>query len=40
VRPRSLTLVFLEQSGDLDYSRVDAGGSRLRARVVAAHGGR
>jgi transglutaminase-like putative cysteine protease len=39
VKPRSLTLVFVEGSGSLAYSRVDAGGSRLRERPASAHGG-
>ena len=39
VRPRSLTLVFVEQSGALAYSRVDAGPSRLRERSAASRGG-
>ncbi len=40
VRPRSLTLVFVEQSGGLGYSLVDAGPSRLRERSAASGGGK
>jgi transglutaminase-like putative cysteine protease len=35
LRPRALTLVFVEQSGGLSYRRVDAGPSRLRERPTS-----
>jgi transglutaminase-like putative cysteine protease len=36
VRPRALTLVFVEQSGDLSYASVEAGPSRLRERPASS----
>jgi transglutaminase-like putative cysteine protease len=40
VKPRSLTLVFVDQSGGLSYARVEAGAARLLERPSARGGAR